>query len=396
MKEFIYFPSFSAASGGDSAKKNYRLKDGTPWRFYSDEYPERYRHKRFLISAGHNYKKMDYAKAYEFDKDVLVIGDSGGFQIATGVIDWQPSIKEKIFLWLENNANIALNLDIPTRGVFQGKFDEALKISKDNFKYFYENQTGKIDFLNVLQGYNYATYSKWYHEVKHFQFQGWAVGGCIGNLPAFMAALVVLKENGEFEKKSNKWFHFLGMSSILEFIAISQVQKSLHEIYPHVQITNDSSTPSNGIRFGYYYTNFNLKELRFEHVNVPRREKLGPNLDGLKFPHDTEISERIWNTYSLEDFVQWKAEHYGWLINHNFSIFKDALDTVNCVVNHDRYIRDEYLNSDSIKLVNAIDDIIKSDNPRSKFEIYLPLFLKLTRVYRLNDLITDSEESKFF
>lgn len=379
MKEFIYFPSFSAGSGGNSAKKNFRLKDGTPWRFYSDEYPEKYRHKRFLISAGHNYKKMDYAADYEFDKEVLVIGDSGGFQIATGVIKWNRDLKEQIFKWLENNSNIALNLDIPTRGTFQGKFQESLDISKDNFKYFYENQTGKTDFLNVLQGYNHETYSKWYHEVKGFEFQGWAIGGCIGNLVAFINSLVVLKENGEFSKLNNKWFHYLGMSSILEFLVLAQVQKSLNELYPNVQITNDSSTPSNGIRFGNYYTGFSLKEMRFEFINFPRRETLGSELVNCKMPILNSITEKIWDTWNMEEFSQWQQPHYGWLINHNFSIFKDAIHTINCVVNNDQYIRNEYLNSDTVKLLNIVDELIKSDRPLTMFYRHEEFFKKMSR-----------------
>lgn len=388
MKEFIYFPSFSAGSGGNSAKKNFKLNDGTPWRFYSDEYPEKYRHKRFLISAGQHYKKMDYAKDYEFDKDVLVIGDSGGFQIATGVIKWDPSIRSQIFNWLENNSNIALNLDIPTRGVFKGKFQEALDISKENFSYFNKHQSGKTDFLNVLQGYDYNTYSSWYNEIKDYEFQGWAVGGCIGRLPAFINSLCVLKENGEFAKKSNKWFHFLGMSSILEFLVIAQTQKSLNELYPHVQITNDSSTPSNGIRFGNYYTNFNLKQLRFEFINLPRRDKLGVDLANYKMPLTNLITEKIWNTYSLEEFVQWEQPHYGWLINHNFAVFKDAIHVINNIINNDPYIRNEYLTSDTIKLLDLIDQLIKNDNPHGVYVRHRDFFLKMSR------LITEQKEEQ--
>ncbi len=79
IKEFIYIPSFSAGTSGQAAVKNIRLKDGTPWRFWSDEYPEQYRHKRFLVTAGHYYKDPEYSKKYDFDKDTIVFGDSGGY-----------------------------------------------------------------------------------------------------------------------------------------------------------------------------------------------------------------------------------------------------------------------------------------------------------------------------
>jgi len=34
-----------------------------------------------------------------------------------------------------------MNLDIPPRFEYEGKFDECLQISSDNFKYFADNQS---------------------------------------------------------------------------------------------------------------------------------------------------------------------------------------------------------------------------------------------------------------
>lgn len=361
-----------------SGKKNPRLKDGTPWRFWSDEYPERYRHKSFLVTAGHNFGKFEYSKQFEFGDDTLVMGDSGGYQIATGAIKWDIAIREKIFKWLENNSNVAMNLDIPTRGVFEGKYQEALAISKDNFAYFEANQTGKTDFLNVLQGGTYAKYNNWYDEVSKFQFQGWAVGAAMGNTVSFMAALVTLMERGELMKPNIKWLHFLGMSSVQEFLILSQIQKSLNEIGSNVQVMTDSSTPSRCAPFGYYYYQFDLKSLKFQYAHIPRLQDIKDPKDK-KMPILNEIDVRIWDTWTLEEFAQWKAEHYGWLINHNFALFKDCIQHVNAVVNNDKYIRAEFLSKDVLKLLDAIDLIIKSDNPKSIYDRFIPVFENLNR-----------------
>ncbi len=254
MKKYIYIPSFDTGCSHAAGKKNYRLKDGTPWRFWSDEFPEYYRHKAFLMTAGHSYKNFDHHKIYGFGDDVLKFGDSGGFQIASGAIKYEMQFVDKIFQWLENNSNIAINLDIPPRMKYEGKFQECLDISKINFKYFADNQTGKTDFLNVLHGGTYDSYEYWYKNVSNMPFQGWAIGGAIGKLSSLMDAIVVLAQNGELKNPNNKWLHILGASSVSDFIILAQIQKSLFEIDSNITLTTDSSSPSRSTAFGIYYT----------------------------------------------------------------------------------------------------------------------------------------------
>jgi hypothetical protein len=52
----------------------------------------------------------------------------------------------------------------------EGRFQEALDISLDNFKYFEKKQSGKTNFLNVIQGTFTDEYSTWYHKFKDFDF----------------------------------------------------------------------------------------------------------------------------------------------------------------------------------------------------------------------------------
>ena len=97
QKEFIYFPSLSAGGFASALIKNEKLSSGVPCRFYSDEYPESFRHKYFLVTAGHYYKKIDIRDQMGLGKDVLAFGDSGGYQIATGALKYSDDLREKIF-----------------------------------------------------------------------------------------------------------------------------------------------------------------------------------------------------------------------------------------------------------------------------------------------------------
>ena len=72
-------------------RSNKEVKPGLSCRFYDKDFPERWRHPYFLITAGHHYKWADARQRYGLEDDVLVLGDSGGFQLATGAIKWDPS-----------------------------------------------------------------------------------------------------------------------------------------------------------------------------------------------------------------------------------------------------------------------------------------------------------------
>lgn len=242
FKDIIYFPSFSSGLGGYYINKA-KFRDELDYRFFSDEFPEEFRYKNFLITAGHLYKKPN-ARADMGLEDTFVIGDSGGFQIATGALEWNKDIRSKIFNWLENNSDIAVNLDIPPRSTYEGKFNECLDISYDNFKWFNENQSGKTKFLGVIQGYNqFDQYETWYHKVKGFDFNGWCVGSG-DNMSRLLYGTAVLLQNKEFENKKNQYIHYLGQTKVSDFFLYTLIQRGFdtHGM-DHVQVTTDSSSP---------------------------------------------------------------------------------------------------------------------------------------------------------
>lgn len=392
MKEFLYIPSFDTGIAAAAGKKNIRLKDGTPWRFWTNEYPEKYKHEAFLVTAGHSYKKFDYSSLYEFTDDTVVFADSGGYQLASGAIKWDPAFKVTMFNWLENNSTVAMNLDIPPRMKYANKFSECLNISYNNFKYFADNQTGKTDFINIIQGSNYEAYTKWYQAVKGLPFKGWAIGGTGGSFTAMLSGVVVLLENGELTKnKDVKWLHFLGASSVSDFIVLTELQKSLHKINPNIQVTVDSSTPSRTSAFGYYFLGYNYKNLHYQYLQIGRKEKYKEeNIKSIKLPIPNIIAEKIWDTWSFEEFIEWKSDHYGWLVNYNFSIFKDLIKDLNLILNSDKWIYEQLFPSNMNMLIKAIDEIILSDKPYTIFKKYYKIIDNQSRLNMATNIEIES------
>ena len=269
-KNFIYFPSLSAGSMVSAFKKNTKFEDGTTTRFFSSEYNPKWRHPYFLITAGHHYKKMDFRQQIGLEDDVFVFGDSGGFQIATGALKWDTTIREKIFHWLEANSDVAANLDIPPRATYENRFTDSMNISFDNFKWFERHQSGKTKFLNVIQGTYSEEYSEWYHKFKDFDFNGWCIGGP-KKLVDFMYVIALMLKEREFEKKHVQFIHLLGISKISDFYILSTLQKLLNEYTGgRVQLSTDSSSPGQYPVFGTYLHSGNHKTQTFTELYFPK------------------------------------------------------------------------------------------------------------------------------
>jgi len=379
MSKFIYFPSFSAGAMGSSLAKNVKLKNDLSIRFYSEEFPERYRHTDILITAGHHFKKEDYRNDLGLTDKNLVMGDSGGYQIASGAIKWDISIRDRIFNWLEHNSDIALNLDIPPKIKYEGMYEECLQISKDNFKYFADNQSGKTDFLNVVQGTNDVEYINWYNEMKDYPFQGWAVGGGGRNIFTFMSGVMSLLQGGEHLKETNKYFHILGISKVKDFLMLNQLQKSLNEVDSNVVVTTDSSSPDRAVVFGSYYLGYNFKKPAFTSINVPKYDESFKDLEPKHLPISTEFDrEYLSDALTWDDTVEWQGQCTMAIRLHNFMLFKEAIEKAEYYVYSHDYIKEQVLSKDMRELLKSIDEMVKSDNPRKTFEKYKPLFKRLS------------------
>lgn len=362
-KKFIYIPSFSAGSYGNALVKDSKFKNGKAIRLYDKEMDISLRHDWFLAPAGHLYKKLDYRDkiGIPHGSDVKLLGDSGGFQIATGAIEWKPGLKDQIFRWLEENSTYAVNLDIPPKIKFDGKYEECLTISKENFQYFYENQTGKTKFLNVLQGESVEKYQYWYDNVKSFEFNGWCLGGCGVNLNQFMIAIATFIDNKEHLKENNEIVHILGTSKIIDFFILSQFQHSLNQIDCNIQVTTDSSSPNNGSRFGTYYTHADYKEGSFKHVHVPKA-RLGGDfkmISGLKnLPKTATCDDWLEDCYTWDDINDYTPEINCLIVLHNYGVFRDVKNFIDNLVTGHPYIMEQIVNKDIVQICSIVNEMV--------------------------------------
>lgn len=382
FSEFVYYPSFSSGASRSWLTKNVEIAPGISSRFYDDSYPAEWRHKYFLVTAGHHYKKMDLRQRMGLDDTVQVIGDSGGFQLATGAIKWDPTFKETIFKWLEANSDIAMNLDLPPRVTLEGKFQECLDISIENFKYFDKNQSGVTAFLNVLQGNDERTYEYWYSKVKDFNFSGWSFGNCrkVSNL---MYALAIMIKNKEFLKPNTHYLHILGASKLYDFFIYEYLQKVMNMYTGNqVQVSTDSSSPALMTTYGGYYFDADYRSGAFLTAYFARAAAINP---------DAPLPCKLHNCpacagKTYKDVYDWKTDSYMYMTNHNMNIFLDAIKSTKTLLqSHDDLIGD-VVNPVVKTICLSIKEMFESDNPFAVYEKYKPAYSKYNSMFGMADL----------
>jgi len=370
---FIYYPSLSSGASRAWLEKNTPLNpesvEKLTGRFYNEKEYGKFTRPFFLLSAGHKYKNFDLKDKMGLN-DSLVIADSGGFQIATGAMKYEHgtekgnAVREKLFLWLENNSDVAVNLDVPPRFTFEGRFNDCLQMSVDNFKYFESKQTGKTQFLNVLQGNNPNEYEIWYDKVKDFEFNGWCIGGARRVVDLMYAVAMFLRE-GEFGKAKNKWMHVLGVSKISDFVILAALQKQMNiHFNSNIVWTTDSSSPGQYPVYGVYLHSpchkqgvFSSYHFKPENVDYPK---------GVRLP--CAINCPACRQIDLSQINKYDETVRSVMVVHNTFIYHQTADEASDIMDCPIEIVEDMMPSDLYDIVRSIQEMF--DHPDKSIEIY--------------------------
>jgi len=263
---------------------------------FLDEEKGYYYYPYGLYSAGHAQLDLDKTDIHERmiqkrDRSkTVILGDSGGFQIAKGVIklDWEDAIKpdskarealcEKMLRWLEYTADWSMTLDFPAFAAIPpynkktGLTDvkETIDMSMYNLDYFVKNRVpGATKFLNVLSGADDASAQEWFDLVTPFSdpafvkehygdeartLEGYAMAGInIGQMEQLLKRLLQLREKGLLEGKG--WIHCLGTGKLHWGCYLTSIQRQLRKHdSPNIQVSYDAASPFVNTAYGQTYT----------------------------------------------------------------------------------------------------------------------------------------------
>jgi hypothetical protein len=330
-------------------------------------------YKWSLYSGGHanlDLTKQDWSEDMVRNREAgtFMLGDSGGFQIAKGLWegDWRdpnsPEVQQylsnlraqgtktivnkkgktvvvdpvaehqklldaaqkkrsEVFNWLDNIADYAMTLDIPTWVIHDKKasaacgiktLPEAVAATKFNNDYYMKHRKGVKNggarILNVLQGDNHTSAEDWYQTMKQYcdpsiypdtHFDGWAMGGqnmCDVHLT--LKRLVALRYDNLLQPGKHDWMHFLGTSKLEWAVLLTVIQRVVRKyVNPNFTISFDCASPFLATANGQVY---------FENV-FPQDGKWGykmaPSADDKKYATDTRpwaqgvVADGIYNNW---------------------------------------------------------------------------------------------------
>jgi hypothetical protein len=347
-------------------------------------------YKYGLYSAGHAERKLDKCDdrepmIHKRDKDTILVGDSGGFQIATGVIkmDWTKvmtpagdKLREEILRYLEHTSDWSMTLDVPAFAALPPlsektgltKFQDCLDVTEYNLHYFMKNRVvGATKFLNVISGSSIETSKDWYETVKHFSitssveamgytadrtFEGWAFAGVnMRDMKSALTRLIDLREDGLLETKD--WIHFLGIGRLDWACYLTSIERELKKYNPNINISFDAASPfvaAGGYALSYNYNYFSHDQLTYA---------MGRGLDNkslkgsqMAMPFQGPIMERCTvgdicvmgpgdlNKHGKEGKTSWDTTTYAIVMAHNVYNHIQAVQEINRLADIEYAIRD--------------------------------------------------------
>jgi hypothetical protein len=373
-----------------------------------------YNYKWGLYSAGHATRdtaKSDVQEPMIQKRDrekTFILGDSGGFQIATGVIkcDWpnfksDDTLRSQILNWLEHTADYSMVLDIPTLAAAPPlnaktgltNWVDCLEYTMHNNDYFVRNRQGKTKFLNVLQGNNEQQADDWYGAVKHYPFEGWAMAGYnMKQLHLALRRLIVMRDEKMLDP-GRDLVHYLGTSKLNWSCIFTQIQRSLREdVNENMMITYDAASPFITTAKGQAYTQHVHRNKKFSYVMEQAVDDKRFQHSEIPFPYNSPIGERMTmgdichmgpgmlNKLGKEGKTSWDSFSYFLLMAHNVYQHIEACQRANTLADiattrykphHHEWTKskpgqnefDLWVPRDVIYVTEFIKKLFKSENP---------------------------------
>lgn len=273
-----------------------------------------FHYKWALYSAGH--AEHDLAKSDQCESMVqgrdrnlnVIVGDSGGFQAATGVLKWpwqpkkgqsddawradQDTFRMNILRWLEHTADWSMIFDFPPGGIDRFGYDsktgaalhpglksyeDCLRGSIENAEFFIKHRTpGKTRFLNVLQGRNLQEGDEWWEICKDWPFESWAFANIQGHSIALnLRRLIVMRDGGYLDHSD--WLHYLGNGKIKAACSLTTIQRALRKhVNPRVTLSYDAASPFVMTAKGQIYNTYvvNPQQMAFKGGSMPDSKAL--------------------------------------------------------------------------------------------------------------------------
>lgn len=326
-----------------------------------------------MSSAGQAMRQTEPCFISARDRSrTTVIGDSGGFQIIGGILDWEgDKTREAILRWLEANVDWAMTLDVPTRAVQNPKsgyktFQECLRETLKNLDYFqrHRNHDAPTKFLNVLQGETIQQADKWFDAVKGYEFEGWAFAGKHRfSLRNMCKRIIQMADQRLIQDRD--WIHILGTNRITQALGFTALQRAINKhINENLRISYDTSSPFQ--LTGRWHSVYSLPNIN--HQQAVLQTSIAPDGfeyvgSGIPFPWPSPVGDQILCgdicvKEAAFERTFWDALSLALMINHNYASLLNALAQAHRVLDMQPDFASRYLPSLLREQLDVVDHVI--------------------------------------
>lgn len=375
--------------GKDLADSNFVPVERLPAKFeyglqglnFLDPEYSYFNYKYGLYSAGHAERNLTKCNDREpmihrRDRDqTVLIGDSGGFQIATGVIklDWATvktqagdKLREEILRYLEHTSDWSMTLDVPAFAALPPlsektgltKFEDCLDVTLYNLDYFMKHRVpGATKFLNVLSGSNENNSKQWYEAVKGYSqpnevekkgyttdrtLEGWAFAGInMKRMETVLDRILDLRDDNLLAGKD--WIHFLGIGRLDWACYLTSLERALRKYNnPNINISFDAASPfvaAGAYALSYNYNKFNPDQLTYAMARGIDDKGLkgstaaapfqGPIMDRLTLGDICVMGPTDLNKHGKVGNTSWDTTTYALVMAHNVYNHIQAVQEIN-------------------------------------------------------------------
>jgi len=338
-KKAIFIPAVADVFRSKLWKSNYKYKNHDMRFFQGDSF---FQYNYALTTTYWELLEgtISFRNEYKYPENYILIADSGGFQIANfrskGNKIEVSSLQ--VLRWMEANADIGMNLDVPP----WSNFNASLKESIENFELFEKNRINyDMKLYNVLHGKTLDEMKTWYSAVEKFKsFNGWALGvRPADNVYLQTLGYMFLHEKDALNLNTN--FHMFGISGIKNMLVMAMLSNHFDS-----SITFDSSSYATGSIYRRFYF---PKDIRFS-TDFGRTSKL--NMKSI--PCNCPVCRNL----TIEDLYQRTGTDVGTLLMlHNLYQYIEVNRMVNALVTDD-YAFMEYAKSvgeeKTVKIVSSM------------------------------------------
>ena len=184
-RKFAYIPACSIGGIPDTAKKGKIINGFKPNWWEKDE---GFFYWPYILQSAHYVNPgKSWRETLNIGDDIVVFGDSGGFQAINFGFDFDPI---SVLRWQERECNIGMILDKPpvemdgswtsVGGVTNKQFELALEATRKNVEMIIDKRAKDTKYdlklYNVLQGTTPAEIERWYDVMSQYPLDGWSIG----------------------------------------------------------------------------------------------------------------------------------------------------------------------------------------------------------------------------